>query len=128
MAPILSMAFVRLSRSCAGRMPGVTVMPDSSVILCVLTTTFSLLKVPALVLSTRWNVYSVSTANPLIFVVRMLVGLGMLPAFWLLRNKEREMQSAVASSIGSHSSTTEVWVAFLQRRTGERGSDSPKEV
>lgn len=37
------------------------------------------------------------------------------------------MQSAVASSMGSHSRTTEVWVAFLQRRIGGSGSDSPKE-
>jgi hypothetical protein len=38
------------------------------------------------------------------------------------------MMSAVASSIGSHSRTTDVWVAFRQRRTGADGSDSPKEL
>jgi hypothetical protein len=57
----------------------------------------------------------------------MLVGLGIFPAFWPFRNRDREMQSAVASSIGSQSRTTEVCVAFLQRNTGARGSDSPKE-
>jgi len=38
------------------------------------------------------------------------------------------MTSAVANSMGSHSSTTEVWVAFRQRRTGAAGSASPKEA
>jgi hypothetical protein len=38
------------------------------------------------------------------------------------------MQSAVASSIGSHSRTTEVCVAFLQRKTGGVGSASPNEA
>ena len=38
------------------------------------------------------------------------------------------MQSAVANSIGSHSKTIEVCVAFLQRRTGAVGSDSPNDV
>ena len=55
-------------------MPGVTVMPLRSVILCVLTVSLSLENVPAVVLSTRWNVYSVSTARPLIFVLSMVVG------------------------------------------------------
>jgi hypothetical protein len=36
--------------------------------------------------------------------------------------------SAVATAMGSHSSTTDVWVAFLQRRTGALGSDAPKEL
>lgn len=38
------------------------------------------------------------------------------------------MRSAVASSMGSHSRTTEVWVAFRQRRTGAVGSEAPKEL
>lgn len=38
------------------------------------------------------------------------------------------MISAVATSIWSHSSTTDVCVAFLQRRTGAVGSDAPKEL
>jgi hypothetical protein len=38
------------------------------------------------------------------------------------------MMSAVASSIGSHSRTTDVCVAFRQRRIGAEGSDSPKEL
>lgn len=37
------------------------------------------------------------------------------------------MRSAVASSMGSHSRTTEVWVALRQRRIGTDGSEAPKE-
>jgi hypothetical protein len=49
----------------------------------------------------------------------------MLPAFWPLRNRESEIRSAVASSMGSHSRTTEVWVALRQRRIGTVGSLEP---
>ncbi len=52
----------------------------------------------------------------------------MLPAFWPLRYRLRETRSAVASWTGSHSRTTEVWVALRQRRTGVAGSESPKEL
>ena len=38
------------------------------------------------------------------------------------------MRSAVARSIGSHSRTTEVWVALQQRRVGVAGSEAPKEL
>ena len=44
-----------------------------------------------------------------------------------MRNSDKEITSAVACSIGSHSSTTEVCVAFRHRRTGGAGSDSPNE-
>ena len=49
----------------------------------------------------------------------------MAPALLPLRNKLRERISAVASWIGSHSRTTEVCVAFLQRRTGGEGERMP---
>ena len=89
-------------------MPGVTVMPERSVILCVFTTNFSLENVPALVRKTRWNVYSVSTARPLIFVLVISNGLGIPPALLPFLNSVRVLKSAVASWIGSHSNTTDV--------------------
>lgn len=128
LAPIRSMMVESPSRRWVGRIPGVTVIPLRSVILCVLTVTFSLLKVPALVRSTRWKVYSVSTANPLILVLCITVGFGILPAFCPLRKSESDIMSAVARSIGSHSSTTDVCVALRQRRTGAEGSNLPKEA
>lgn len=97
------------------------VIPDRSVILCVCTLSFSLLYVPALVLSTRWKTYSVSTARPLSFVLCTSVGFGIVPALLPLRYRVRLRSSAVAMSIGSHSRTTEVWVALRQRRTGADG-------
>jgi hypothetical protein len=86
---------------------------------------FSLLNVPALVFNTRWKVYSVSTANPEIFVDVISLGLGIEPALVPFLYKLRERSSAVASSTGSHSSTTEVCVAFLQRSTGGVGACTP---
>lgn len=38
------------------------------------------------------------------------------------------MRSAVASWMGSHSRTTEVWVALRQRRMGVVGSEAPNEL
>ena len=107
-AQILSTAPLRLSRNGGAIMPGVTVMPDRSVILCVRTVNLSLLYTPALVLNTRLKLYSVSTARPLIFVLVMSIGLGMLPALLPLRYKLKLRISAVASETGSHSRTTEV--------------------
>lgn len=63
---------------------------------------------PAEVRSTRWNVYSVSTASPLIFVLRVSVGRGMVPALLPLRYRLRLRNEAVAVSMGSHSRTTDV--------------------
>ncbi len=117
-APIRSIAPLKLSRNGGAIMPGVTVMPDRSVILCVRTVNFSLLYTPALVLRTNWKLYSVSTASPLIFVLVISIGLGILPALLPLRYKLRLRISAVASSIGSHSRTTEVCVALRQRMVG----------
>ncbi len=128
LAPMRSTADWRLSRRGAGRTPGVTVMPDRSVILCVLIVILSLEYVPADVRSTRWKVYSVSTASPLIFVASVSVGRGIPPALLPLRNRLNERISAVASCMGSHSSTTEVWVAFRQRSTGGEGDCCPKVV
>lgn len=50
----------------------------------------------------------------------------MFPAFWPFRYRLRDIKSAVASSMGSHSRTTEVWVALRQLRTGVTGSEAPK--
>lgn len=90
LAPILSTAVERLSFNGAGRMPGVMVIPDKSVILCVLTANFSLPYVPADVRKTRWKVYSVSTANPLIFVLCISAGRGILPALLPFRYRLKE--------------------------------------
>ena len=49
----------------------------------------------------------------------------MEPAFAPFRNRDRERRSAVARSMGSHSRTTEVWVAFRQRRIGWEGTREP---
>jgi hypothetical protein len=106
-------------------MPAVTVIPDRSVILCVLTTNFSLENVPALVRSTRWKVYSVSTASPLIFVLVISKGLGIPPALLPFLKRVKVRRSAVASSMGSHSRTSDVWVAFRHLRTGGEGDRSP---
>lgn len=125
-APILSIVLASDSLRADGIIPGVTVIPESSVILWVRTVSFSLLYVPADVLKTRWNVYSVSTANPLILVLVISEGRGMLPALLPLRYKLRLRNSAVASSMGSHSRTTDVCVALRQRRTGGEGERSPK--
>lgn len=108
LAPILSMAPLRLSRNGAGSTPGVTVMPERSVILCVRTVSFSLLYCPADVRSTRWKTYSASTARPLIFVAVISSGREMIPALLPFRYRLNERRSAVWSSIGSHSKTTEV--------------------
>ncbi len=69
-----------------------------------------------------------STARPLILVVCIDSGFGMLPAFWPLRYSARLIRSAVASAIGSHSSTTLVCVALRHRRMGAAGSAAPKEA
>ena len=125
LAPMRSTAPSRLSRNAAGRTPGVTVIPLNSVILCVLTASFSLLYCPADVRNMRWKVYSVSTANPDTFVACMPLSWGIRPALAPLRYKVRLRSSAVASTILSHSRTTEVWVAFLQRITGGAGEATP---
>lgn len=49
----------------------------------------------------------------------------MEPALAPFLNKDKERSSAVASSIGSHSNTTEVCVAFRHRRTGGQGEREP---
>ena len=49
----------------------------------------------------------------------------MDPAFAPLRNRDNERKSAVASSMGSHSRTTDVCVAFRQRSTGAEGEEDP---
>ena len=72
--------------------------------------------------------YSVSTARPLIFVLVISIGRGIAPALLPLRYRLRERKSAVASSMGSHSRTTDVWVALRQRRTGAEGEVMPKVV
>lgn len=105
--------------------PGVTVMPDRSVIFCVRTTNFSLLYTPALVLSTRLKLYSVSTARPLSLVLVISIGFGMLPALLPFLYRLRFRNSAVASDTGSHSRTMDVWVALRQRRTGGLGDCWP---
>ena len=74
---------------------------------------------------TRWKLYSVSMARPEIFVLVISRGLGIDPAFAPLRKRDNERRSAVASCIGSHSKTTEVWVALRQRRTGAEGEVLP---
>jgi hypothetical protein len=126
LAPILSTDLCRDSRRAAGMWPGVIVIPERSVILCVCTLSFSLLNVPALVLSTRWKVYSESTAKPLSLVLCTSLGFGMLPALLPLRYSVRLRSSAVATSIGSHSRTTEVCVALRQRSSGADGVLWPK--
>ena len=126
LAPIRSIAPLRLSRRGGGSTPGVIVMPERSVILWVRTTSFSLLYWPEDVRRTRWNPYSVSTAKPLIFVAVFSSGRGMLPALLPLRYRLNERRSAVARSMGSHSKTTEVWVALRQRSTGGEGDCWPK--
>ena len=108
LAPMRSTAPSRLSRNEAGRMPGVTVIPLRSVILCVFTVNFSLLYWPADVRSMRWKTYSVSTANPDTFVACIPLSWGMTPALAPLRYRLRLRKSAVARSILSHSSTTDV--------------------
>lgn len=123
--PIRSIAPLRLSRSGGAIMPGVTVMPDRSVILCVRTVNLSLLYSPALVLKTNWKLYSVSTARPLILVLVISLGLGMLPALLPFLYKLRLRSSAVARAIGSHSRTIEVCVALRQRMTGGLGDCWP---
>jgi hypothetical protein len=126
-APMRSIVSSSEVRRAEAIIPGVTVMPLRSVILCVRTVNFSEEKVPAEVRRTRWKVYSVSTARPDIFVAVRSVGRGMVPAFWPFLKSARERRFAVARSIGSHSSTTAVCVAFLHRRTGAEGAREPKE-
>ncbi len=102
------------------------VMPLRSVILWVRTATRSLVYVPAVVRSTRWNVYSVSTASPLILVECIDSGLGMLPAFARCGTAPAGGGRPCASWIGSHSRTTLVCVALRQRRTASAGVAAPK--
>lgn len=45
----------------------------------------------------------------------------MEPALEPFRYRERLFREAVARSMGSHSRTREVWVAFRRRRTGGLG-------
>lgn len=52
----------------------------------------------------------------------------MFPAFWPFRYSDSEIRSAVASSMGSHSSTTDVCVALRHRRAGVVGSAAPNEL
>ena len=106
--------------------PGVIVIPDRSVILCVWTLNFSLANVPALVFRTKWKTYSVSTARPESLVLWTSSGFGMAPALLPFRYSDRLRSSAVARSMGSHSRTTDVCVALRQRRTGGDGSRWPK--
>lgn len=108
-----------------GRTPGVMVMPERSVILWVRQVNFSELNVPAEVRRTRWKVYSVSIAKPLIFVLSISVGRGIEPALAPFRYSERDFKEAVARFMGSHSRTREVCVAFLRRRTGGEGELMP---
>lgn len=50
----------------------------------------------------------------------------MFPAFAPLRYSARLLRLAVARTIGSHSKTTDVWVALRQRRRGVCGEAVPK--
>lgn len=49
----------------------------------------------------------------------------MGPAFESLRYRDSDFSEAVARLIGSHSRTSEVWVAFLRRSTGGDGELIP---
>lgn len=60
-------------------------------------------------------------ARPLILVLRISKGFGIEPALEPFRYSDRDLSDAVARSIGSHSRTREVCVAFRRRSTGGEG-------
>ncbi len=101
--------------------PKQTAMPEVSCTVCVRVLTIGEEKVPAVVRSSRWKLYSASTSSPDSFVLVLCKGFGIGAKRWPLRKMSRPISLEEASEIRSHSSVTEVCVTFLSRSIGAVG-------